>query len=138
MGVSIVRSCGRALLELRGDDAVSERRCLPGRSATSGGTWLAARPSLAMPLRRTPRAVNDRCCRKATPSEGSTYRSEPVERSRMCPREGARSPRAYQEAQGHRRTSPRLATHSGSEDRTNIEANDLARHPQFLSPDTLT
>ena len=32
----------------------------------------------------------------------------------------------------------RLATHSGSEDRANIEANDLARHPQFLSPDTLT
>ena len=31
-----------------------------------------------------------------------------------------------------------LATPSGSEDRTNIEANDLARHPQFLSPDTLT
>ena len=56
----------------------------------------------AMPLRRTPRSVNSRCRRKATPSEGSTYRSEPVERSRMCPREGERSPRAYQEAQGQR------------------------------------
>ena len=55
---------------------------------------------LAMPLRRTPRSVNSRCRRKATPSEGSTYRSEPVERSRMCPREGERSPRAYGEEQG--------------------------------------
>ena len=59
-----------------------------------------ARTCLAMPLRWTPRSVNSRCRRKATPSEGSTYRSEPVERSRMCPREGERSPRAYKEAQG--------------------------------------
>ena len=36
------------------------------------------------------------------------------------------------------RRTPWLATLSGSEDRANIEANDLARHPQFLSPDTLT
>ena len=36
------------------------------------------------------------------------------------------------------RRTPWLATLSSSEDRANIEANDLARHPQFLSPDTLT
>ena len=84
----------------------------------------------------------------------------------MCPREGERSPRAYEEAQG---ASPRgragaqghrqvdrvrgtrarrrghrwaacvwYATLSGYADRANIEANDLARHPQFLSPDALT
>ena len=63
--------------------------CRP--SMMVGVGWPAGR----CPLRRTPRAVNDRCHRKATPSEGSTYRSEPVERSRMCPREGERSPRAY-------------------------------------------
>ena len=54
------------------------------------------------PVRRTPRAMNSRCRRRATPSEGGAYRSEPVERSRMRPREGERSPRAYSEEQGQR------------------------------------
>ena len=87
--ISILRSCA-------GPPQLVARRHLPGRKAESG----AEQSSLAMPLRRTPRAMNCRCHRKATPSEGSTYRSELVERSRMCPREGERSPRAYSEEQG--------------------------------------
>ena len=79
--------------QLRGDVCPGRRAAfgecvgLTGRSAASGSTRLAARPSLAMPLRRTPRAVNDRCRRKATPSEGSTDRSE------LCRAEPYVSPR---------------------------------------------
>ena len=56
----------------------------------------------ALPRATDPSAMNSRRRRKATPSEGSAYRSEPVERSRMRPREGERSPRAYSEEQGQR------------------------------------